>query len=143
MRKQINYLAVFVGAVAAFLVSSLYYSPLLFGNIWRAVDSLSPGAITPSIGRVLVELARTVAIAYVLALVLARSGATELGDALRTTVLLWFGFSALMWMGAIMWEHTPWQVAAIHSGDWLAKTLLLTFVQSVWHRRPVQGPALS
>jgi catalase len=25
--------------------------------------------------------------------------------------------TTLMWVGAVMWEGTPWQVAVIHSGD--------------------------
>jgi hypothetical protein len=47
---------------------------------------------------------------------------------------LWFGFSAMMWVGAIMWEKTPWQVALIHSGDWFIKTVLITAILGVWRR---------
>jgi len=52
--------------------------------------------------------------------------------ALVLAVWLWFGFSALRWIGAIMWEKTPWQVAAIHSGDWLLKTTLIAPILGVW-----------
>jgi hypothetical protein len=43
----------------------------------------------------------------------------------------------MMWVGAIMWERTPWQVAAIHSGDWLLKTILIGVIVGVWR---VNGP---
>jgi Protein of unknown function (DUF1761) len=140
---KVNYWAVVVGAVAAFFVSSLYYSPLLLGNVWRAVDPATAAGYVPSVGRVLAELARTLAIAFVFAVLLSRLEATDLGKALRVALLLWFGFSALMWIGAIMWEKTPWQVAAIHSGDWLVKSILFSTILGVWHRRPVGQPALS
>lgn len=55
-------------------------------------------------------------------------------SAIQLAVLLWFGFSALMWAGAVMWENTPWALAAIHSGDWLCKTILISLVVGVWRR---------
>jgi hypothetical protein len=45
---KINYWAVVVAALAAFLMSSLYYSPLLLGNVWLAVD---PGSAAGTPGR--------------------------------------------------------------------------------------------
>jgi hypothetical protein len=50
----------------------------------------------------------------------------------RLALWLWFGFSAMMWTGAIMWEKTPWQIAAIHSGDWLVKTVLIAVILGAW-----------
>jgi len=38
-------------------------------------------------------------------------------------------------VGAIMWEKTSWQIAAIHSGDWLLKTLLTAVILGVWPSR--------
>jgi hypothetical protein len=52
---KINYWAVIAAAVAAFVLSSVYYSPLLLGNVWRAVDPRSVAA-SPSPGKVLGEL---------------------------------------------------------------------------------------
>ena len=46
-------------------------------------------------------------------------------SAVQIALWLWFGFSAMMWVGAIMREETPWKIAAIHSGDWLVKTVLI------------------
>ena len=50
---------------------------------------------------------------------------------------LWFGFSAMMWVGAIMWEKTPWQIAAIHSGDWLLKIILIAAIIGAWRGKRV------
>jgi hypothetical protein len=111
---KINYWAVVVTALAAFVMSSLYYSPLLLGNVWRAVDPGPTAGTTPSIGKVVGEIARTLVITYVLARLIALLGGGDWKGAVSLTVWLWFGFSAMMWVGAIMWEKTPWQIAAIH-----------------------------
>jgi hypothetical protein len=129
---KINYWAVVVSALAAFVTSSLYYSPLLVGNFWRAVDPSATAGATPSIGKMVAEIARTLVITYVLARLIALLGSGNWKSAVSLALLLWFGFSAMMWVGAIMWEKTPWQIAAIHSGDWLLKTLLISAIIGVW-----------
>src|SRR5260370_29661766 len=129
---KINYWAVVVAALAAFLMSSLYYSPLLLGNVWIAVDPGSAAGTTPSIGRVLGEIVRTLVITVVVARLIALLGASDRKGAVMLALWLWFGFSGMMWVGAITWEGTPWQVAAIHSGDWLLKTILIAVIVGVW-----------
>jgi hypothetical protein len=129
---KINYLAVLVATFAAFLFSSLYYSPMLLGNVWRAVDPASATATAPSIGNVVGEIVRTFIITYVLARLIVLLGGGGWKRTVRLALLVWFGFSAMMWLGAIMWERTPWQIAAIHSGDWLLKTILICFILGLW-----------
>jgi hypothetical protein len=132
---KMNYWAVVVAAIAAFLMSSLYYSPLLLGNLWRDVDSVARTGIRPSTGTAIVELARTLAITFVIAKLVAQLGASSWKSALRLALWLWFGFSAMMWIGAIMWEKTSWKIAAIHSGDWLLKTTLVAVILAAWPRQ--------
>jgi len=129
-----NYWAIVAASVAAFVMSSLYYSPLLLGNVWRAVDPGATSGMKPSIVRVLGEMVRTLVISIVVAHLIALLGPGDWKSAVDFAFWLWFGFSAMMWVGAIMWEKTPWQIAAIHSGDWLLKTLLIAVVVGVWHR---------
>src|SRR5258708_24459006 len=134
-----NYWAVVVAALAAFLMSSLYYSPLLLGNVWRAVDPGSAAGTTPQIGRVVGEIVRTLVITFVVARLIALLGGSDWKGAVGLALWLWFGFSGMMWVGAIMWEKTPWQVAAIHSGDWLPKTILIAVIVGVWRaNRPTK-----
>jgi hypothetical protein len=76
-------------------MSSLYYSPLLLGKVWRAVDPVATAGTTPSIGKVLGEIVRTLVITYVLACLIALLGSGEWKGAVRLTLWLWFGFSAI------------------------------------------------
>jgi len=129
---KINYWAILVAAVAAFIFSSLYYS--LLGNVWRAVDPAATAGIKPSPATAVIEFARTLVITFVLARLITLLQGHDLKSAVQLALWLWFGFSAMMWVGAIMWEKTPWQVAAIHSGDWLIKTVLISTILGVWRR---------
>jgi hypothetical protein len=129
---KINYWAVVVAALAAFLMSSLYYSPLLLGNVWLAVDPGSAVGTTLSIGKVLGEIVRTLVITFVVARNIALLGGSDWKGVVCLALWLWFGFSGMMWVGAIMWEKTPWEVAAIHSGDWLLKTILIAVIVGLW-----------
>jgi hypothetical protein len=135
--RGINYWTVLVAAFAAFVMSSLYRSPLLLGNAWRTVDPGPAAGASRSIGKVFAEFARTFVITYVLGRLIALLGNGNWKSAVGLAVWLWFGFSAMMWAGAIMWEKTPWQIAAIHSGDWLVKTLLIAAIIGVWRGQRV------
>jgi hypothetical protein len=140
-----DYWAVVVAGLAAFVMSSLYYSPLLLGNLWRAVDPVATAGMTPSLLKAVGELFRTIIITLVIARLMALLGGRDWKGAVLLALWLWFGFSGMMWVGAIVWEKTPWQIAAIHSGDWLVKTVLIASILSVWRmklRVPSQQPQM-
>ena len=134
--EPINYWHVIVAALAAFVMSSLYYSPPLVGGIWRAVDPAA-AAITFSFWKPLIEILRTLGIAFVMAHLLVMVGAKDVASSVIFALWIWLGFSALMWVGAVMWEGTPWQVAVIHSGDWLMKTVLIAAILGAWRKGAV------
>lgn len=129
-----NYWPIVVAAFAAFVMSSLYYSPPLLGNVWRAVEPAAKN-ITFSPWKLLVEIPRTFGVVFVMGRLLTMLGANDVRSAVKLALWLWFGFSALMWVGAVTWEQNPWQVAAIHSGDWLLKIVLIAVILSAWRKQ--------
>jgi len=132
---RINYLAVVVAAVAAFVLSSVYYGALGQAVVRLHADQAAAAAtLKPAPWKVIVELARTFIVAYVLALLAARLGVADWKGAVQLAVMLWIAFSVVMWAGAIMWENVPVKLAAIHAGDWLVKTVLVTVIVGLWRR---------
>ena len=133
---RMNHLAVLVAAVAAFVLSSVYYR--LYAQQIVDLHPRNPEVVAammkPALWKVLAEVARTVVVAYVLALLVARLGIRDGKHAAELAVLLWIGFSFVMWAGAIIWEGVPVKLAAIHSGDWLLKTVLIALIVGVWRR---------
>ena len=46
--------------------------------------------------------------------------------------MLWLAFPLLLLAGSVVHENVPWQLAAIHAGDWLAKLAIVTVIVTVW-----------
>jgi hypothetical protein len=74
---KVKYRSIVVAGLAAFVVSSLYCSPLLLGNVWHAVDPVATAGMTPSIGKAFAEIVRTLVITYVFARLMALLGGED------------------------------------------------------------------
>jgi Protein of unknown function (DUF1761) len=130
---RINYLALVVAVIAAFVASSLWYSPLLFGKQFLELSGVAPSG--PSAVKIVGELVRTAILAYVLGRLLVLLRVADWKAAVRLGLGLWIGFPVVLLSGSVMWQNVPWALAAIHAGDWLVKILLITFIAGVWRAR--------
>jgi len=121
-----------VAAGAAFVASSAWYAA--FGDRLARLDdayagpSPSPAVIAP------VELLRSSVVATAVSVLADRLPARGPRGALALGAGLWAAFPAVLLTGSVVHEKVPWQQAAIHAGDWLAKLLLVSAV--VTARRP-------
>jgi hypothetical protein len=127
---EINYLAVVVATVAAFVVSSVWYG-LLGSQLARLSDAYADSG-RPPVWIMLVEFARSLVVACVLAVLAGLVGFAGLGGALRLGAVLWIGFPAVLLVGSVIHENVPWKLAAIHAGDWLVKLVVIAVIVGVW-----------
>lgn len=121
-----------VAAVAAFVLSSVYYvvtTPLER----RALGDRALDRGRPAPWKVVTELARTAVVGAAFAWIAQRAGLLELPSSLLLALVLWAAFPLVLLTGSIIWERVPWQTAAIHAGDWLLKLLLVAFVVGLVH----------
>lgn len=133
---HVNWLAVLVAAVTAFVLGWLWYSPLLFLKPWMRLRGLDPaaamaGAAMP-VGKLVVEFARCFILAYVIAHLTTALGIGTLFGAVHMGLFFWFGFPLIILTGSVLWENVKWQVAAIHAGDWLVKMVVISIIVSLW-----------
>jgi hypothetical protein len=84
-----------------------------------AADARPPAWVLP------VELARSTTVATAVAVLAGRIGDAGPGSRLRLGAGLWAAFPVVLLTGSVVHEKVPWQQAAIHGGDWLAKLLLV------------------
>jgi Protein of unknown function (DUF1761) len=75
---------------------------------------------------------RTLILATVVAGLASRGDIDHAGAGLLLGLALWIGFPFVLWTGAMIWEKTPWKLAAIHAGDWIVKLLVVGVIVSVW-----------
>ena len=129
---KINFKAVIVTGLVAFVLSLAWYSPILFGDIWMKYrtggDPVVPG------WTMLFAPVRELIATYVLAVLITRLELFRWQSAVRFALLLWLAFQAVGMAGAVMWDHMPWQLGLVHAGDWLMKMLFMSVVLSKWHR---------
>src|SRR2546422_10784717 len=97
---HVSYLPVLVAAIVVFVLGWLWYSPLLFYKPWMRLRGLDPvaamtGAKMPG-GKLLVELARCVVLAYVIARFVALLGITSWLGAVHFGLFLWIGFPVIL-----------------------------------------------
>ncbi len=134
---KINYWAVVLVAVAAFVMSGVWYSPLLFGRAYMEARGMNPGAVaamTIPAGEMLGEFVHSLVIAFVLAHFVVRLGVVDWKGAVQLGLWVWVGFQAMLLMGAVIHEKMPWMLYAIHAGDAFVRTLLMTVILGVWRR---------
>ena len=117
-----NWLAVAVAVVSAFVMSSVYYS--VAGH--EAGDGSRPAP-----WQVLAELGRSLVVTILLAVLVARMD-LGFGGALLLGLAAWVGFPFVLLSGSVMWDRVPVRVAATHAGDWLLKLLLITAIVGGW-----------
>jgi hypothetical protein len=132
----VNYLAVVLAAVVVFVLGWLWYSPLLFFKPWMRLRGKDPvaamaGAKMPG-GKLVIELIRCLVLAYVIALFVNHLSISSVMGAVHFGLLTWIGFPVIILTGSVLWENIPWQVAAIHAGDWLVKLVVIAVIVSLW-----------
>jgi len=132
--NRVNFVALAVLILIAFVASSVWYSPFLFGRPFLELSGATASP-QPSPAKALLELLRTFVLGYVIARLMIRLNVISLKDALEFGLWLWVGFPVILLTGSILWQNVPWQLAAIHSGDWLVKLLLIPVGLALWSRR--------
>ena len=133
---HVSFLPVLVAAVVVFVLGWLWYSPLLFYKPWMRLRGLDPVAAMAGVkmpgGKLLVELVRCLLLAYVIARFVALLGISSWLMAVHFGFMAWIGFPVIILTGSVLWENTPWKVAAIHAGDWLVKLLVISVIVTLW-----------
>ena len=124
---KMNFLAIIVAAVAAFLAAGGYYAAL--GNQLEKFSSASANMPTWLLA---VEFIKHFVIAVVIAGLTASFGITAWPTSALLGLSLWVGFPVILLLGSVLHEDVPFQLAAFHAGDWLVKLLLIAVIVGVW-----------
>lgn len=108
----------------AFSTSLLWYSPYMFGDIWRAGAGAS--LATSASWKFAVAPMREIATAFTMLFVLRRSIPLGTGRTVLLALVLWAGFYGVQLAGAVIWDNMSAQLGAVHAGDWLVKLVIIS-----------------
>jgi hypothetical protein len=129
---DVNYVALGVAAVAAFVLSTAYY--IAFGRQYAELRGLSPEAAVarPPVWKVVLELVRSLVVASVVAGLTDLLEITDWAEAATLAVSLWVAFPVVLLVGSVIWDDVPPRLAVIHAGDWLLKLVLIAAIVGSW-----------
>ncbi|MFF0572957.1 DUF1761 domain-containing protein [Streptosporangium saharense] len=125
-------ISVVTASIVVFVLSSVYYA-LLTPVEKRLLGERAPdrGDRPPPL-KILLELARGLVVAAVIAGLARYAGLTGVWPVVVLGLVLWAGFPAVLLTGSMMWERTPAATAALHAGDWLIKILVTSAIVGAW-----------
>lgn len=124
--RSFLFVRIVAAAIAAFVMSFVWY--MAFSPVIIALHGAEPDAASDTAMHgwlMSAELLRNVVLASVLAHLVLINHVHGLRRAVKLSVILWVGFPVVLLAGSVMWENVPWLLAAIHSGDWLIKLMVM------------------
>ena len=130
---QINYLAVGVAALATFVIGALWYSPLLFGNLWAKAHGFSKEQLRKTAGRAfVVSLFCYLVMAFVLAVLVSYTGVSTVLQGAFLGLLVWIGFLATLGLTAHMFSRKPLSTYLIDAGYQLVYAVVMGVILGAW-----------
>ena len=140
--SSINWLAVLVAGISAFVLGGVWYSPTLFGKAWMHdnnldVETLRKGNSARIFGWAFIF---SLVAAANLAMFLADSPAECTGNCAQKTDLAWgatAGFLAGLWVFCFvaihgLFEHKPWRLIFINGGYSVVALTLMGAIIGLW-----------
>ena len=131
-----NYAAVFVSALAYWILGALWYG-LLFNKPWMALENISmesAKAMNPVLPYV-VTFALNLLIAFVLAQICIWRSANSAARGAALGILLWIGFVGPVTFTTYMYEMRPMQLFAINEFYPLVGFCLMGAILGAWTKK--------
>ena len=130
---QINYLAVGVAALTNIFIGVIWYSPLLFGNLWAKAQGFSKEQLKETAGRAfIVSLFCYLVMAFVLALLISYTGVSMVLQGAFLGFLLWIGFLATLGLTAHTFSGKPLSIYLIDAGYQLVYVVAMGVILAAW-----------
>jgi len=131
-----NYAAVFVAAVAYWLLGAVWYG-VLFSKPWMALENISmeqAKSMNPVLPYV-ITFVLNLLIAYALAQICIWRNANTIGRGASVGVLLWIGFIGPITYTTYMYEMRPKELFAINQFYPLAGMVLMGAIIGAWTKK--------
>ena len=139
MDYAVNYLAILATGVAAVAIGWVWYSPMLFGNIW--MKECGMGDMTPEKKAegmkhmpkaVLGSFVAQLVLAYVMTYFAHSLGFTTSFEAINLAIWAWLGFTATMILHPVLWEGKSMTYYGINAGYSLVIFIVTALVVVLW-----------
>jgi hypothetical protein len=135
----INLWAVLGASVLTMIISSLWYSPLLFSKPWMEVLGITPEQIAECKEKgvnmtapLIATFITSILTSYLLAALFLFVMPSNICQALVISLALWLGFVGVVHLDTVSWENRPWKYFFITTGCRLLNLLVIATVLYYW-----------
>ncbi len=134
----VNYLAVLVSSIVAFIIGYLWFSPYLFGNLWMKLSGIDsnkkdkPVKKKSMTGSLIGGFVSLLVMMYVLAYFISYAGAKTWVDGACIGALVWLGFFATTMLGMVLWEGKPFKLYLLSVLHYLVVLVIAGVILAVW-----------
>ena len=129
MEFEINYVAVLVAAVAANVIGFLWYSKVLFGNVWMKLSGITEAQMKADKNNMMsiygMMFLTSLVMAYVLAHFEQAGGASDITMGVMVAFWAWLGFVATTMLGTVLFDKKPFKLFLINSGYHLVSLMVM------------------
>ncbi len=134
---EVNYLAVFVAAVASMVIGGLWYSPLLFGKIWIKLSGMTEKQMAEAKKKgmaksYILAYVGSVVMAYILAHFAKYAGAATPLEGAMAGFWAWLGFVVPVVLGGFLWEGKPAKLFVLNIAHYLVALLVMGAILAAW-----------
>ena len=125
LTQGVSWLGVIIGAVVAFLVGWLWYSPLLFGKKWAAGLGLNLGTASDMpMGAMGAQMLGLLLMSWFV-------GVTAVSNALLTVILATIAFTVLAYSGGMFAKQNDY-VRNVNAGYWIVALVVMILSQGIF-----------
>ena len=134
---MVNYLAILVVTLIAYVFGMVWYSPSLFGNQWMKLSGINKAQAKKSkkkgmLGKSLVSLVASFVTAWILSVLVTLFEATTFLNGLVVGLCVWLGFIATTTLSSVLWEGKPINLWVLNNSHSLISIALMAGILAVW-----------
>lgn len=127
-----NYLAIIVATISNLVLGFLFYSPVLFGNIWaKAMGENGEQMAKPPMYAMIVSLIGAFVEALVIAYCIKAMNITTAEGGIKVGVILWLGLVVVTSLAWFKWQNGI-VLFLINNGYQLIGILVMSLIISLW-----------
>ena len=130
----INWLAIIVAGIAAWVVGAVWYSPPVFGKRWMTLLGIkAEGGMPEGAGKALAGgFVLAIVTAFFLVIVVRALAATTFLEGAIVGLLVWLGFVVTHGISNVMFERRPPALFAITQAELAISFLVMGIILAVW-----------
>jgi len=112
--QHINWIAVFLGALAYFIIGALWYSPFLFGKTWAAAHKIDMTGSRKGLGQIMIlSFLLDFLVVFVTAVMIELSRAKNFDDKMEVAIMLSVAYSVSIVGQTILYQKKSFGIWVI------------------------------